>query len=211
VGACLRSTHPPPLLRGFTFFEAPETGSPSARLLWHACLDPGVLVVKTKPALSGDPGGFDLACLEALAVVAKSNPGIEHVALSDGYRRIRIDVMSGTVLEGPVVLQHQLTGLAGLSPKILALRRLIALTRTRRFGVSLFPVAPQTARIVAALQVFDGLLAGASQHDLAVALYGEDRVAAEWNGKSDSMRSRVRRLVRLAHDLAAGGWQRLLL
>jgi hypothetical protein len=170
-----------------------------------------VLVVKTKPALSGISNTFDLAGFDAFAVIAKGSSGMEYVALSDGYRRIRINVISGTLLEGPVLLKHQLAGLAGLSPKILALRRLIALTKTRRFGVSLFPVAPQTARIVAALQVFDGLLAGASQHDLAVALYGEDRVAAEWNGKSDSMRSRVRRLVRLAHDLAAGGWQRLLL
>jgi hypothetical protein len=201
----------PLYLRGFTFFEAPETGSPSARLLWHAHLDPAVLVVEASPALSNDPEAFDLAGFEVLAVVAKGSSGMEHIALSDGYRRIRIDVVSGTLLEGPVLLKHQLAGLAGLSPKILALRRLIALTRTQRFGASLFPIAPQTARIVAALQIFDGLLAGASYHDIAVSLYGEDRAAAEWNGASDSMRSRVRRLVRLAHDLAAGGWQRLLL
>ena len=208
---CLRSTHPPPLLRGFTFFEAPETGSPSARLLWHARFDPAVLEVEASPTSLNDPCGFDLACLEAVSLVAKGNSGVEYVALSDGYRRIRIDVVAGTLFEGPVVLQHKLAGLAGLSPKILALRRLIALTRTRRFGVSLFPVAPQTARIVAALLVFDGLLAGASHRDIAVSLYNEDRVAAEWNGKSDSMRSRVRRLGGLAHDLGAGGWQRLLL
>ena len=168
-------------------------------------------MVEASPALSGDPGGFDLVDFEAFAVLTKGNSDIEHVALSDGYRRIRIDIVSGTMLEGPVVLQHQLAGLAGLGPKILALRRLIALTKTRRFGASLFPIAGQTARIVDALQVFDGLAVAASQHDLAVALYGEDRVAAEWNGASDSMRSRVRRLVRLAHDLSAGGWQRLLL
>lgn len=201
----------PLCLRGFTFFEAPETASPSARLLWHACLDPGVLMAEASPVLLDNPDAFELAHFEVFAVVAKSNSGIEHVALSDGCRRIRIDVISGTLLEGPVLLKHQLAGLTGLSPKILALRRLIALTKTRRFGPSLFPTARQTARIVDALQVFDGLSAGASHHDIAVALYGDDRVAAEWNGKSDSMRSRVRRLVGLANDLAAGGWQRLLL
>lgn len=202
--------HLPPLLRGSTFFEAPETGSPSARLLWHARLASGVLEVKANPTSYSDPGGFDLADFEPFAVVAKGSSGIEHVALSDGCRRIRIDVVSGTLLEGSVLLKHELSGLAELSPKILALRRLIALTKTRRFGVSLFPIAPQTARIVTALQVFDGLSAGASQHDIAVALYGEERVATEWNGKSDSMRSRVRRLVRLAQRMAAGDWMQLL-
>lgn len=198
-------------LRGSTFCEAPETGCPSARLLWHACLDPGVLEVEASPAPSNDPHGFDLAAFRAIVVVAKDSSDTEHLALCDGFRRIRIDVISGTLLEGTVVLMHQLTGLSGLGPKILALRRLIALTRTGHFGASLFPVAPQTARIVAALQVFDGLSAGASHRDIAVSLYGNDRAVAEWNGASDSMRSRVRRLVRLAHDLAAGEWQRLLL
>jgi hypothetical protein len=84
-------------------------------------------------------------------------------------------------------------------------------TMLPRVSASLFPIARQTARIVAALQVFDGLSAGASHRDIAVALYGGNRVAAEWNGASDSMRSRVRRLAGLAHDLAAGGWQRMLL
>jgi hypothetical protein len=132
VGTCLRSTHPPPLLRGFTFYEAPETGSPSARLLWHARLDPAVLEVEASPALSHEPDAFDLERFEAFAIVAKGKSGKEHIALSDGYRRIRMDVVSGTLLEGPIILTHRLTGLIGLSPKILALRQLIALTRTRR-------------------------------------------------------------------------------
>jgi hypothetical protein len=180
-------------------------------LLWHARLDPAVLEVEARPTPSYEPDAFDLGRFEAFAIVAKGIAGKEHIALSDGYRRIRIDVVSGTLLEGPVILTHCLTGLIGLTPKLLALRRLSALTKTLRFGASLFPVAPRTAGIVAALQVFDGLAAGASYRDIAVSLYGEDRAAAEWNGASDSMRSRVRRLVRLAHDLAAGGWQRLLL
>jgi hypothetical protein len=165
-------------VRGSTFFEAPETGCPSARLLWHACLHPSVLEVEANPTSSSDPEAFDMAGFKAFAVVAKGSSGMEHIALSDGYRRIRIDVVSGTLLEGPVLLKHQLAGLAGLNPKILALRRLIALTRTRSLGASLFPIAPQTARIVAALQVFDGLLAGASHRDIAVSLYGEDRAVA---------------------------------
>jgi hypothetical protein len=174
-------------------------------------LDPAVLEVEASPALSHEPDAFDLERFEAFAIVAKGKSGKEHIALSDGYRRIRMDVVSGTLLEGPIILTHRLTGLIRLSPKLLALRRLIALTRTQRFRPSLFPVIPQTARIVAALQVFDGLAAGASQRDIATGLYGQDRVIAEWNGLSDSMRSRVRRLVWLAYDLAAGGWQRLLL
>ena len=203
----------PKLLRlwGFTFFEAPETDCPSARLLWHARLDPGVLVVEASPALSHKSDAFDLDRFEAFAIVAKDMSGKEHIALSNGYRRIRMDVVSGTLLEGPVVLTHRLSGLSGLNPKLRALRRLIALTRTQLFGASLFPVASQTTRLVAALQVFDGLLAGASQRDIAAALYGQERVATEWNSASDSMRSRVRRLIGIAHDLAAGGWQKIML
>jgi hypothetical protein len=70
---CLRSTHRPPPLRGFTFFEAPETGSPFARLLWHARLDPAVLEVEARLAQSCIPEAFDLADVEACAVVAKGS------------------------------------------------------------------------------------------------------------------------------------------
>ncbi len=173
-------------------------------------MDSTVLQVDANPTCLNDNNCFDLKRIYNFAVIAAGRSA-EYIALSDGMRRIRMDVLSGTVQQGPVLLRYRLSGLCGLNPKLMALRRLIALHKTRQFPVSLFPVEHRIGRIVSALQVYDGLIAGASQRDIAVALYGYHQVRAEWRGVSDFMRSRLRRHIRLAHVLAGGGWRDLLL
>ncbi len=55
------------------------------------------------------------------------------------------------------------------------------------------------------------MLAGsASRRQIVVALYGEERVRAEWKGRSDFLMSRVRRRAAEARAMAAGGWRKLL-
>jgi hypothetical protein len=197
-------------LRGYIFAEDPSVGAPMARLLWSADLVPGVLQVDAVPAVSASGGCFDLARVAAMATVIHNAAGGEHIAISDGYRRIRIDVAVGSLLRGPVLLRHHLQGIDRLDPKLLALRRLIALHRHRRFVSSLFPVSPQTTRIVMALRAYDAVQAGASQRDIAIALFGKNAVDDDWTATSDYLRLRVRRLVTLARRLAVGGWMQLL-
>jgi hypothetical protein len=197
-------------LRGCIFVEDPSVGAPTARLLWTADVDPGVLQVEAVLAPTGSDDSFDLGRFGEMAIMVRDTGGCEHIAISDGYRRIRVDVVSGSMLNGPVLLHHQLMGVDRLDEKLLGLRRLIALHRHGRLVPSLFPVSLQTIRIVAALRIYDALAAGASQRDMAVALFGWDTVEADWAAASDYLRLRVRRLVRLARRLATGGWMQLL-
>lgn len=153
---------------------------------------------------------FDLGALTVPAVVAVAPGGHEHLLLSDGYRRIRIDVVNGSLLSGPVLLEYQLQGMRHIDAQLLSLRRLIALVRTGRFVKTLFPSDPYAARIAKSLRSYDALQAGASQRDIAIALFGADLVEREWAGTSDFLKSRTRRLLRLARTLAAGGWRDLM-
>jgi hypothetical protein len=41
-------------------------------------------------------------------------------------------------------------------------------------------------------------------------LFGEERVRAEWRGRSDYLLSRVRRRAAEAREMARGGWRALL-
>jgi hypothetical protein len=146
-----------------------------------------------------------------LALVTDAQ-GREHAALSDGWRRIRIDVAEGSLAgERPLLLRYQLVGLATAERKLLPLRRLLGLCRTGRFAASLFPPDRRVVRWVEALRVHDALRAGASQREIAGALFGDARTSTEWRGASDSLRSRVQRLVRDARALAAGGFRGLLI
>jgi hypothetical protein len=60
------------------------------------------------------------------------------------------------------------------------------------------------------LRVHDALAAGASQREIASVLFGAERVEADWLGTSESLRSRVKRLVRDARAMARGGYRSLL-
>lgn len=207
VRASLSSTH---RHGGCTFAEDPAIAAPDARLIWCADLDPGTLAAEACPAQASNPDAVDPATWRPWLSVTASPEGGEHAVLSDGWRHIRLDVTGGTLSGGPVVLHYRLFGTVAARTKLLPLRRLIAFALHRRFQRSLFPPDPRIERWLAALRVHDALVAGASLRDVAVVLYGAERVAADWSGESDSMRSRVRRLASEARRLARGGYRMLL-
>ncbi|WP_425424013.1 DNA -binding domain-containing protein [Sphingomonas sanxanigenens] len=109
-----------------------------------------------------------------------------------------------------VLLQYRLHGLASAEARLLPLRRFLNLCRHRRFARSLFPRDPRIDRGIAMLRVHDATGQGASQREIAAILFGDQRVARDWVGESDSLRSRVRRLVREAGAMARGGYRQLM-
>lgn len=203
---------PDPLPWGCTFAEDPAIAAPGARLIWHAGLDPSTPVVEAMPAAARDPNAIDPAAFGQWLTVAADMHDREHAVLSDGWHHIRFDVVAGTLSAGPVILRYRLQGSVAMRPKLLPLRRLIDFSLHRRFARSLYPADPRIARWLAMLQVLDGLSAGASQREIAEALFGTGRVTAEWERerRSDSIRSRVRRLAAGALKLARGGYRDLM-
>ena len=207
--AARRPTIPPN--GGSTFAESPDLSAPEARIIWHADLDPGTLNIVATPSVARDPDSVDPVMLAPWLTIATDPAGAEHAVLSDGWHHIRIDLDGGTLTgETPVVLIYRLRGIAGAVTKILPLRRLLHLCRYRRFAASLFPEDRRIDRWIELLRVHDALADGASQREIAAALFGPERVAQEWAVTSDSLRSRVRRLVSDARAMAGGGYRSLL-
>ncbi len=133
--------------------------------------------------------------------------------LSDGYRRIRIDIEEGTLVgDLPIRLRYRHDEIIGCDTemRLAPLRRLAGLFRTGRFLPALFPPERRIERLITVLRVADAIRAGASQREIAAGLFGEERIAADWRTVSDSLRSRVRRLAREARLMAAGGYRSLL-
>jgi len=184
--------------------------APEARLIWHAELDPGTLSVEAIPARVDDPDAIDAQDLAPWLAWISDPDGREHAVLSDGHHHIRLDVEAGSLFRGPVILRYRLAGMASAQAKLLPLRRFLEFCVHRRFRRALYPPDPRVARWLLALRVHDGLVEGASLREIAEALYSPDRVAAEWNAASDSMRSRIRRLAVEARKLARGGYRSLL-
>ena len=192
------------------FFEAADRPATAARLLWDAQHDPSVLTLEASPARRGDCEAFDLARFASLATVIVSPDQNEHIVLSDGYRRLRMDIRHGTLLQGPSHLRYILEGLTSVEPKLLTLRRLLALRRLGRLARTMHLREPLAPRWIAALRAHDAVRDGASQRDIAIALYGERMVNMEWRGGSDFLRLRVQRTLRAGRYLATGGYRALL-
>lgn len=192
---------------GFTFAEQPELEAPDARIIWRAAIDPGALEVAASPIDESHPDAVDPARLRPWLTIVGDAAG-EHAVLSDGWHHIRIDVAEGSLADGrPVLLRYRVAGIASLEPKLLPLRRLYDLCRHRRFAVSLYPRDRRVERWLLALRVHDAIMAGASQREIAMVLFGADAADAR---QSDSLRSRVRRLSHEAKALAVGGYRLLL-
>lgn len=168
-----------------------------------------ILPVEAHPVAAGERAdAFDLLRVPHPASVLRSKDG-EHVIIADGPRCIRLDVVAGSLLGGPVRLGYRLSGFADVEAKALTLRRLLALKRLGRLPRSLFPPERKAARWALALQAYDGARAGASQREIASVLFGSSIVRADWNGSSH-LRTRIQRLVQAAGRMISGGYRDLL-
>lgn len=192
---------------GCTFAENPEAEAPEARIIWHADLDPGTLTVVAEPLESLSADAFDTELLAPWLHIVTDDAG-EHAVLSDGLHHLRLDVVRGSILDGPVVLHYQLRGIATAQIKVLPLRRLIDLCRQRRFSSTLYPLDRRVERWTLTLRVHDAIASGATQREIGRVLFDADFTAPTRD--AESLRARVRRLVSDARLLARGGYRNLL-
>jgi hypothetical protein len=152
---------------------------------------------------------FDLARLSHVASLIVDG-GAERLLLASGARTVRIDIVSGSVRHGPVLLRYRLSGLTRVDAPLLVLRQLLALWRSGDFSRALHRPDPRAARRILLLRTHDALAAGASQRDIAAELLGREAGARRWRVEAPSLRSRVQRLVRDARRMAGGGYLALL-
>ena len=191
---------------GLAAFEDPALGVPFARPVWLARASAGVL--QAEPWENGaDP--FDFATLARFATLVRCS-GIEHLLLSDGRRQIRADGPEGAFTRGAVALRFTIGGLASAAPKVMALRRLIALCTAGRFASSLHPQEARAHRFILMLRAFDAMTLQATQREIARELLQGRNLGPQWRSEAPSLRSRAQRLVRSTREAAAGGYRGLL-
>nr|WP_238345955.1 DUF2285 domain-containing protein [Luteimonas saliphila] len=85
------------------------------------------------------------------------------------------------------------------------------LLRRPRVGTRTSVSRPSRSAVVyaRALQALDGALAGASQREIAIAVFGEARVTADWTADSE-LRAQVRYLIQRGRVLMEGQYRTLL-
>ena len=90
-----------------------------------------MLEVRVTPAAGSDPEAIDLARLLRWATIVRGG-GREHVALSDGWHHIRLDVVDGSLVEeGPARLEYLLSGMTRVDAMIYRSRSTLSPLRLR--------------------------------------------------------------------------------
>lgn len=190
-------TRPDPLL---TWRDAP--------ILWRFGLDPSVLEVRALPLDGGDRPTFDLSRCGATALLV-CGLDREHVLLRADTGTVRLDVLSGSLADGPVALVHDFTAAEAIELTLAALRRFLCLCRNGTLPPLPVPSVQRWQRQATALRVHDAQSEGASIRDIGLMLYGAERVRLEWSG--EALKSQCRRLIDLAREMVSGGYRKLLL
>lgn len=183
---------------------------PQARLFWDQEAAPSVLRVEAEPISRRNADAFDITRFGSMADLILDARGHEMLVLDDAGRQIQLNVTEGTLSDGPARLRYRAAGFSMLEPKLRTLARLHTFQRLGRFTRSLFPPEPAAQKWARALQAWDGAAAGASQREIACAIFGDDTVRAEWGGRSDFLKARTQRLIRFGREMVNGGYRKLL-
>lgn len=184
-------------------FEPAKNGFGAAHPIWRSEVDPFVVNARATNTPGGEVGA-DFTALTGLATMVVTQVG-EHWLWSDGIRQIRLDVLRGTLCDGPVLLEFRVPGvgsdISSAVPRLVTIRRLVALVQNGRLLPQLFPPERRAARWALILRTHDALAAGASQRDIAEHIFGLDS-PLRWRVETPSLRRKVQRLVFAARAAA---------
>jgi hypothetical protein len=198
---------------GLHIIEDADQPYEKAAIFWRSEFHPSVLTVTARAAKSpGELFTIDLSELQTNAVVLKTEDGREHVLFSDGMNSIQIEILDGSILQGPAHLALQLSNLEPMrNDKLVAIKRLTALAAHKRFPSTLFAPEADAARWLLWLEVQELSALGNGPAQIARDLYG----APYSTGNRSAARSRwaisrVCRALKNAKRMLNGGYLEIL-
>lgn len=201
----------PPHPGAFCAFADPQRDVRDADVFWRPAICSSVLqtiaLPQTHQGLTTWVPLKGLAC--RITILAETNRH-HHILFSQAGRQLQLDLRGAIDPSAASIAITAMPRLECLSPQIRALRSLADLARSRCLRPALYPPAARCARFVRVLQALDGWLAGATQREIAVALFGEHRVDQDWSDPRQSLRDQTRRAIARGKAFMAGGYLQLI-
>ena len=201
----------PPHLGAFCAFADPQRDARDADVFWRPAICSSVLptIVLSQPhqSLATLIPLKGLAC--HVTILAETNRH-HHILFSQAGRELQLDLRGVIDPSAASIAIVAMPRLERLSPQIRALRSLADLARNRCLRAALYPPAARAARFVRVLQALDGWLAGATQREIAVALFGGHRVGQDWPDPRQSLRDQTRRAIARGKAFMAGDYLQLI-
>jgi hypothetical protein len=187
---------------GCTFAEDPQRSFASARPIWSAAIDPTVLFVHATPSTAAE--SMDLARSGA-EIITVAGSDRRHSLVRMGRHAVRMDLVSGTALDGSVELEFRLRNTPHLRAKIDTILRLRALLSGKAPCEAAAGEQRRCRKIVAAIRVADAIACGASLRAISTVLRPSPDADDPWPGRGEHAKSWARRQVAAATRLLARG------
>ena len=192
-------------------FADPQRDARDADVFWRPAICSSVLPTIALPrihqSLATSIPLKELAC--RVSILAQTNRH-HHILFSQAGRELQLELRGAIEPSAASIAIVAMPRLEHLSPQIRALRSLADLARNRCLRPGLYPPAARGARFVRVLQALDGWHAGATQREIAVALFGEHRVDQDWSDPRQSLRDQTRRAIARGKAFMAGGYLQLI-
>jgi hypothetical protein len=154
--------------------------------------------------------GFTLSEVPCRTALLLTPDGRQQLLFTEAGHALQLSVTGSSLLQPVRLLTDAVLPPGHLRARLVALECLAGISGRGRFPDRL-AIEPRSRRLRLVLQALDGWLAGAPYREIAVALFGEARVEADWGDPRDHLRDQVRRAVRRGRELMRGGYRKLLL
>lgn len=164
--------------------------------------------VATRGTIAGG-AVFDLSRLRVpFTMLVLGN--VTHIVMSKSGRAVHLCVAGDLPSPTLCLMAPALVAPERLARHHLFLSRLNEVCHHGVFRPSLFPPDNRSQRLRSVLTALDGRLAGQTNREIAITLFGEKRVNADWNDPGGWLRDRVRRAICRGNFLMNGGYRQLL-
>jgi hypothetical protein len=182
-----------------------------ANVFWHRSVSRDVLpVIASRAEYEEQAENIALNELQCRVAIDAGRDDEQHILFAEDGRFLQLEVHGLLNLEN-VRLTTAITLLPRqAAARVQALRRFSDLITHGHLRAFLYPPDKRASRLARLLQVLDGWNARASYRDIALAIFGEERVSADWRDPGAHLRDHLRRALRSGRALMMSGYRRLL-
>jgi hypothetical protein len=194
---------------GLYAFADPSLAARDAPVFWHSEAFGQVVRLRAAPPVPRISPLLTLSRFNAERAAAVGVDNIPLVLMKGPEAHVPIEIHGMAVLTQPFAPVFEIAGFADLNAQTELIKRLgrfaepeANAARRPPFGID--------ERLHHALIALDESLNGKTYRQIAIAIFGEKKVAEEWQGASQFLKDRTRRLVAKGTELMQGGYRDLL-
>lgn len=191
--------------------SSPDEDATAASVFWSPSATARLLdVVSLPPSAAFHAQIFDLELFALEKTLLILPDGTQQLLLRDGAHSLQLNI-SGQSILAPVTLLVPAGLTEELSSTQTQLLKCFRLLRTNgTLPAECFPPHPYAGRAARVLMALDGHLAGVSHREIAVAMFGLERIKRDWGDPGEHLRDTVRRAIARGLVLMNGGYRTFL-